>query len=128
MAGSVELSREAVAAMLAVMNGSPAADVWLAYVRAVHPEAVDALARMAVSQIAVDLLQSRGDLDREQARDQRHQVALTARGEVSTEVWAEISELRTTLAILERHLGDASSEVLVEVDDVDEVEVRAARR
>lgn len=110
-----QLSREAVAAMMAVMNGTPAADAWLEYVREVHPRAVDALARMAISQMAVDLLYEQGDLTVSESDHERREVARAARDQVSPEVWSEISELRATLDVLERQLADPDLFLAVDV-------------
>ncbi|HYF12609.1 MAG TPA: hypothetical protein VEC09_09920 [Actinomycetota bacterium] len=97
------LDTDVVAAMLAVVNGRPAMDVWLEFVRLRYPGATDVLARLALTDLALKLLVGRGAIGAREAAHQRREAAASAAAEVSFHTWQTIHRLRQTLGMLERY-------------------------
>lgn len=101
---SDQIAPEAVEAMHAVLSGAPAIEAWLDYVRRLYPGVIDALARIAVAHMAIDLLRDNGDLSIEDAERQRKEAADTVAAKMPFFVWEEIHELRATLEALDAHM------------------------
>ena len=90
-------STDGVRAMFDVVQGIPPAEAWLRYLRARHPEAVDLLARAAMTDMAIELLVEHGRLTREEASSQRSEAAEAAARMLPAEEWNEIREISTVL-------------------------------
>lgn len=98
------LDTDVVAAMLAVVvDGRPAMDVWLEFVRMRYPGATDVLARLALTDLALKLLVTRGAIGSREAAQQRREAAASAAADVSVHTWQTIHRLRQTLGMLERY-------------------------
>ena len=96
-------SADAVRAMFDVVQGMSPTDAWLRYLRTRHPEAVDVLARAAMTDLAIELLVDHGALSREDAMSQREEAAETAARMLPSHEWTEIRQI---------------SQILEELDDV----------
>ena len=97
-----QLDPETVAAMLAVVvDRVPADDAWVAYVRARHPDAADELARLAMTDVALELLVDRGHVSTSEASAQRHAASGNAAARVERGVWREIHRMKRMLEKLE---------------------------
>ena len=96
------LDPETVAAMLAiVVDRVPADDAWVAYVRARHPEAAEELARLALTEVALELLVGRGHVSPAEAARQREAASGEAATRVRRAVWQEIHRMKRMLDKLE---------------------------
>ena len=98
-------SVDAVRAMFDVVQGMPPTEAWLRYLRARHPEAVDLLARAAMTDMALELLVDHGDLSREEASTQRAEAAAVATRMLSAQEWAEIRGISQVLEELAEVAG-----------------------
>lgn len=106
-----------VAVMYAVSEGGSATDAWLDYLRARHPDAVSALARVAMTSIALDLLVSNGDITIEEASRQMIDAAASATAAVGEEVWISAVRMRDVLQLLERRTAESSVVINVREDE-----------
>lgn len=105
---SERLGSKTVEAMAAVMAGVPATEAWLDYVRHLHPEVLEGLARIALADMAIDLLRDNGDLPAGEAERQRNEVADAVAEQMPFFVWVEIHQLRSTLESLEAYARQPS--------------------
>jgi hypothetical protein len=90
-------SNDAVRAMFDVVQGMTPTEAWLRYLRARHPDAVDVLARAAMTDMAIELLVDHGDLTREDAMSQRAEAAELAARMLPGHEWHEIREISQIL-------------------------------
>ena len=111
-------SAEAVHAMFNVVQGMSPTDAWLGYLRARHPDAVDVLARAAMTDLAIDLLVDHGDMPLDDALAQRAEVAEAASRMVPPAEWREIREIAHILEELGDEDGrtDTDADVIVLTD------------
>jgi hypothetical protein len=114
--GSERLGPKTVEAMAAVLAGVPATEAWLDYVRHVYPGVLDGLARIAVADMAIDLLRDNGDLPPEEAERQRKEAADAVAAQMPFFAWEEIHHLRFTLEALEAHARQSSRGDVVELE------------
>jgi hypothetical protein len=110
--GSDAPSAEAVHAMFSVVQGTSPTDAWLEYLRARHPDAVDVLARAAMADMAIDLLDEHGDLTLEQALAERAEIAEATSRIVRAEGWREIREIAHILEELGEDAGRSDADVV----------------
>ena len=133
------LDPASVAAMIAVVvEGVSPDDAWIDYVRSRYPEAAEELAALAMTDVALELLVSRGHLLRSEARYQRRAASARAAGRVRRDVWREIHRMKRLLERLDGLEDQRSDEPLrlVSADDATvldlsvaiEDEARPARR
>ena len=108
-------STEAVRAMFDVVRGMPPTEAWLRYLRARHPEAVDLLARAAMTDMALELLVDHGRLSREEAASQRSEAAERAARMLPAREWQEIREISTILEELAEVVR--SEAAIIDLDD-----------
>jgi hypothetical protein len=107
------LDPELVSTMYAVVvDRVPATEAWLGFLRARHPEAIEALAQAAMTDLALDLLVANGDLTPSEAAEQRR-AASDPESEVPADVWSSIVNLKRTLETLEVYLPDEPSDILL---------------
>jgi len=90
-------STDAVRAMFDVVQGMPPTEAWLRYLRAAHPEAVDLLARVAMTDMAIELLVDHGDLTHDEASSERAAAAAAAARMLPAPEWNEIRAISTVL-------------------------------
>jgi hypothetical protein len=105
---SEKIGPQALEAMQAVLTGVPACHAWLDYVRQLYPPALDALAKIAVTNIAIGLLRDNGDLSAPEAETQQEEAADAVAAEMPFFVWEEIHEIRSMLETLEAHMKNRS--------------------
>jgi hypothetical protein len=92
------LDPELVSAMLAVsLDRVSPTDAWLGYLRARHPEAVEALAKAAMTDMALDLMVAHGDITSTDALQQRAAAAESASQIVPDGTWERIAKLKQSL-------------------------------
>jgi hypothetical protein len=113
--GSERLGPKTVEAMAAVLAGVPATEAWVDYVRHLYPEILEGLARIAVSDIAIDLLRDNGDLPAEEAERQRKEAADAVAAQMPFFAWEEIHTLRSTLEALEAYARQPSRADVLEL-------------
>src|SRR3954451_12332641 len=90
-------STDAVRAMFDVVQGMPPTEAWLRYLRARHPDAVDLLARAAMSDMASELLVEQGTLSHDEASAQRAEAADAAARMLPSHEWTEIRGISQVL-------------------------------
>jgi hypothetical protein len=95
--GSEAPSADAVRAMFDVVQGMSSTDAWLRYLRARHPDAVDVLARAAMTDMAIELLVEHGDLSRDEAVAQRAEAEEMAARLLPARDWNEIRQISQIL-------------------------------
>jgi hypothetical protein len=111
------LDPDALTAMFSVaVEGVPAIDAWLGYVRRRHPDACGRLAEVALTGMALDLLVEHGHVSRDEAIRQRRLAAESAARALGGTAWEEIHRLRQTLTMLER-LPDEVDDPVVDLRD-----------
>lgn len=111
------LAPELTLAMRDVLAGTPASDAWLEYVRQRHGEALDVLARVALSEMALDLLEQTGHLPHEDAIRLLGDAVDTASSDLSLDVWHEIRQAHATLDRLEALLATSEGSSVVLLPD-----------
>jgi hypothetical protein len=95
------ISEEAARAMFSVVRGVAASDAWLDFVRTRHPEAAQLLGKLAMANIAIDLLLDNGDLSEDAAQQERVDAVDSVAAELPRETWEEIHELKAALETLQ---------------------------
>jgi hypothetical protein len=113
---SERLGPKTVEAMAAVLAGVPATEAWLDYVRHLYPELLEGLARIAVADMAIDLLRDNGDLPAQEAERQRQEAADAVAAEMPFFAWEEIHHLRSTLEELEAYARRPSRADVLELE------------